>query len=249
MAGLVDTSGAWAGGTTTLVQTGDITDRGPDSKELIELFDRLEDEAAAAGGRVISLMGNHEMMNLVGDWRYVSEGDLADFGSIESRKAAFAADGPLGSWLLGREAVVQVEGVIFAHGGVSKRFASQVSSVAELSTQVRAALLGGGSPEILGEEGPLWYRGHLQAPEPIACAELTEVLTRFGAHRMIVGHTTQRSGAVAVRCGGALLGIDTGISSHYGQNASAVEIIGGNATAIYPTGRIDLPDPATATPR
>ena len=95
----------------------------------------------------------------------------------------------------------------------------------------------------------MWYRGYLQAPEPIACAELTRALTAMAASRMVVGHTTQRSGEIAVRCGGALLGIDTGISAHYGGHLSAVEILEGNATAIYPHGRIDLPDPPTATGR
>jgi hypothetical protein len=69
------------------------------------------------------------------------------------------------------------------------------------------------------------------------------VLGLLGAQRMVVGHTTQRSGAVASRCGGRLLGIDTGISSHYGAQLSAVEIIDGDAVAIYPDKRFDLPDP------
>ncbi|MFT5686357.1 MAG: hypothetical protein ACI8RZ_007313 [Myxococcota bacterium] len=245
MAGLIDASGTWIGGSDTLVQTGDITDRGPDSLELIELFDRLEDEAEAAGGQVIALMGNHEMMNLVGDWRYVSPEDIADFGSVEARKAAFAPDGALGSWLMKRDAVAQVEGIVFAHGGVSARYAGQGAKA--LSAQVRGALTGQGTPDVLSEEGPMWYRGYLQAPEPIACEELTRALTAMGANRMIVGHTTQSSGQVASRCGGALLGIDTGISSHYGGHHSAVQIRSGDAVAIYPHGQVDLPDPATAT--
>ncbi|MCK6525166.1 metallophosphatase, partial [Myxococcota bacterium] len=60
---------------------------------------------------------------------------------------------------------------------------------------------------------------------------------------MVVGHTTQRSGEVATRCGGALLGIDTGISSHYGGHLAAVELKKGDAWAIYPTGPKDLQDP------
>jgi len=245
MVGLVDESGTWIGGHDTLIQTGDITDRGPDSLELIELFDRLEDEAAAAGGRVIPLMGNHEMMNLVGDWRYVSPGDIEDFGSIEARKAAFAPNGALGSWLLSLNAVVQIEGMVFVHGGVSARYAEQ--GAAGLSAQIRAALTGQGSPDVLRDEGPLWYRGYLQAPEPIACEELTRALTAMAASRMVVGHTTQRSGEIASRCGGALIGIDTGISTHYGGYHSAVQIRAGNAVAIYPQRRVDLPDPPTAT--
>ena len=83
----------------------------------------------------------------------------------------------------------------------------------------------------------------------MACEELTRALTAMSASRMVVGHTTQRTGRIASRCGGALLGIDTGISAHYGGHHSAVQIRAGDATAIYPTGTEDLPDPPTATAR
>jgi hypothetical protein len=62
--GLIDESGHWAGGTGTLIQTGDIVDRGPDSLALLALFERLQAEAAEAGGELILLLGNHEVRNL-----------------------------------------------------------------------------------------------------------------------------------------------------------------------------------------
>ena len=51
----------WTGGDTTLVQTGDITDRGDKCKQIYELFFRLREEAQEAGGQVINLLGNHEV--------------------------------------------------------------------------------------------------------------------------------------------------------------------------------------------
>lgn len=241
LAQVVDAEGHWSGGTATLVQTGDVTDRGPDSKEVIELLMRLEQEAAQAGGRVVALLGNHEVMNLTGDLRYVSPQDVEDFGTAEARAAAFSEQGALGAWLLQRDAVARVGDVVYVHGGVSERFADR--GVDGLAEQVRAALHGQASPEVLGEEGPLWYRGYLQAPEPLACAELGRALQALGARRMVVGHTTQRSGRVAARCGGQLLGIDTGISRHYGAQLAAVELIDGDARVLYPSGAEDLPDP------
>lgn len=240
MAGVTDEHGTWTGGDLTLVQTGDILDRGPDSKGVVELLQRLGKEARAAGGRVIPVMGNHEIMNVLGDWRYVAEADLAGFGGEGPRRAAFALDGPLGRWILENDAVVQLGEVVFAHGGVSARFAPQGAK--GLSLAVRRALVGG-DKEVLGDEGPLWYRGYLLAEEPLACAELKTALTAMGARRMIVGHTTQKSGRVASRCGGQLLGIDTGISEHYGTHLAAVEILSGDARALYPEGPEDLADP------
>jgi len=78
-AGLVDSGGHWAGGVTVLVQTGDIVDRGADSLKLIDELMRLQREAPKAGGKVVTLVGNHEAMNLTGDLRYVSPGDFAAF--------------------------------------------------------------------------------------------------------------------------------------------------------------------------
>ena len=94
-AGLVDAKGRWAGGTTILVQTGDITDRGPDSLKIIRHLQSLQREAATAGGRVVVLIGNHEAMNVTGDLRYVDPGEYAAFrnrGSEALRRAAWDAN-------------------------------------------------------------------------------------------------------------------------------------------------------------
>src|SRR5947208_13226999 len=63
-AGLTDPRGRWIGGPTVLVQTGDVMDRGPEVRGVLDRLMTLETEAAAAGGRVVVLLGNHEVMNL-----------------------------------------------------------------------------------------------------------------------------------------------------------------------------------------
>ena len=83
-AGVVDDALDWSAGETHLVIVGDILDRGPASREAMDLLMRLEDQAAAAGGKVHVLIGNHEAMNLVGDLRYVSAGEYAAFAAEES---------------------------------------------------------------------------------------------------------------------------------------------------------------------
>ena len=86
-ASLIDDKGAWCGGKAHLVQTGDILDRGPESRRAMDLLMRLEAEAKQAGGAVHALIGNHEAMNLYGDLRYVSEGEIAAFRDANSEKA------------------------------------------------------------------------------------------------------------------------------------------------------------------
>jgi hypothetical protein len=83
-AGLVDNRERWIGGRALLIQTGDVLDRGPESRKALDLLRRLERDAASAGGRVHALLGNHEFMRLVGDWRYVSAGELKAFETADS---------------------------------------------------------------------------------------------------------------------------------------------------------------------
>ena len=78
-AGVTDASGHWAGGTTVLVQMGDVVDRWTDSLKIIRSLQQLQKEAPRKGGKVIVILGNHEAMNLLGDNRYTTAGEYAAF--------------------------------------------------------------------------------------------------------------------------------------------------------------------------
>lgn len=128
--GLVDEELGWSGGRTHLVSTGDLLDRGDYGRQVMDLLMRLQEEADAAGGAVHVLLGNHEVMNLVGDLRYVSDGDYAQFGAenrrglpagYHARRAAFAPDGEYGRWLLDLPVAIVVNDSLFVHGGISSR--------------------------------------------------------------------------------------------------------------------------------
>lgn len=86
-AGLVDAKGDWSGGKAHFVQTGDVLDRGPDSRKAMDLLMKLEAQALEAGGRVHCLIGNHEAMVLYGDLRYVAPGEIEAFKDANSAKA------------------------------------------------------------------------------------------------------------------------------------------------------------------
>jgi len=85
-AGLVDATNHWAGGKTILVQLGDITDRGPDSLKIVRSLQQLQAEAPKSGGEVFVILGNHEAMNLLGDFRYTTPGEYAAF--VDDRSPA-----------------------------------------------------------------------------------------------------------------------------------------------------------------
>nr|HRK65807.1 metallophosphoesterase [Terricaulis sp.] len=83
-AGLIDAEGDWIGGRAHLVQLGDIPDRGPNSRAIMDHLMQLERQARRAGGRVHALIGNHEAMNVEGDLRYVHPGEYAAFATRNS---------------------------------------------------------------------------------------------------------------------------------------------------------------------
>jgi len=96
--GLADSRNHWTGGKAILVQTGDVIDRGNKGREAMDLLIRLEKEAEAAGGQVVPLLGNHEVMNILGDLRYVSAETYAEFADGESEKRRTAAYQDYAAW-------------------------------------------------------------------------------------------------------------------------------------------------------
>jgi hypothetical protein len=85
-AGLIDETGSWSGGSATLIQLGDLLDRGVRLREVLDLLMRLELEAPRSGGRVIVLLGNHEVMNLLGITRDVNSDAFTEFITEESQR-------------------------------------------------------------------------------------------------------------------------------------------------------------------
>ena len=83
---IVDDRLRWTGGDTHVVLCGDLTDRGPDDRALLDLLRRLQRESESAGGQVHALLGNHDVMNLVRDFRFVAPASHSDFADEEKSK-------------------------------------------------------------------------------------------------------------------------------------------------------------------
>ena len=84
--GLIDGTNKWTGGRTQLLQTGDYMDRGEHTRAVLDLLMALEPQAKDAGGRAFALLGNHEVMNLIGDTRDVTREIFATFADANSEK-------------------------------------------------------------------------------------------------------------------------------------------------------------------
>lgn len=228
MAGLTDSGGAWIARDTTVVFTGDMMDRGPDSRGVLRRIRELQ-----AQGHAVPLLGNHEVMNLQGDLRYVAPEDTAGYGGEAARKAALAPGGEDGAWLRGLDAVALQGETVFVHGGIDNNWAQR--GVPELNRLIHEAIDAPTKAPVLGSDGPLWNRAYLLADPAQACPELTKALAALGAKRMVVGHTRQEDGKIASRCEGRLYGIDTGLSVAYGgPHDAALLIDGGAVQPLYP---------------
>jgi len=104
--GLIDKQHHWTGGKTTLVQVGDLLDRGPKPRDVMDLVMALENEASKDGGRVESLLGNHEMMNIMGDLRYVTPENYASFADAKSEERRRSGYKEYGKWRESHPAVL-----------------------------------------------------------------------------------------------------------------------------------------------
>jgi hypothetical protein len=141
LAGAIDAADAWIGGKLVVVQTGDEIDRGDDDRKILDLFDALKAQAARAGGEVLALVGNHEIMNSQLDFRYVTPGGFSAFAEVNprdesdarraadletaqrGRAAAFLPGGKYAQILAQRPATVRVGDTVFVHGGIEPKYA------------------------------------------------------------------------------------------------------------------------------
>lgn len=236
--GLIDQDLHWVGGKTWLVQTGDLLDRGPKERAVIDLMLGLRDEAESAGGRVIQLNGNHELMNAAGDLRYVTNDGFLGFADIPSehvpdrvpkemrgRVAAFMPGGPYAMRLAKDGIITQVGDTVFVHGGVTPEHVQ--SGITELNALTRSWLLGKEPrvPEkiVVTPQSPVWTRRFSLDTKPEDCRALAMVLDALGAKRMVVGHTVQKGG-ITRECDDHVWRIDTGMSAYYGGKPQALEV-------------------------
>jgi hypothetical protein len=251
LAGAIDAKDAWIGGKLVVVQTGDEIDRGDDDRAILDLFERLKTEAPKTGGAVIPLLGNHEVMNAMFDFRYVTPGAYATFADVTAstgkikaaisdvepaakpRAAAFAPGGRYAMLLANRPAIARVGDTIFVHGGVLPKHVG--IGLDEINSKTKEWLLGGFDPQppraLTSEDGPLWTRAYSAAPGRDDCATLEEALKALGAKRMVMGHTPQRNG-INPACDGKAWRIDVGMAKFFQSDRIEVLEIKGDTPAV-----------------
>ncbi|MFS8007966.1 putative protein-tyrosine-phosphatase [Helianthus anomalus] len=64
LTGLIDAGDRWSGGAATLVQVGDVLDRGGEELKIVYFLEKLKRQAVKDGGNVITMNENHEILNV-----------------------------------------------------------------------------------------------------------------------------------------------------------------------------------------
>jgi hypothetical protein len=201
--GAIDDQHRWAWGGGHLVVLGDVFDRGDRVTECLWLIYRLELEAERAGGYVHFILGNHELMILRGDNRYVHERYLD--GIVKRTRIThqdlYGPDMELGRWLRTKHTAVKINHIVFVHAGLSPPVMSRDLSLGEINETVRDNIDLRSSQLafnqlvkfLFGGEGPFWYRGYhyeMEGRYPQATESAVDsILTHFGADILVVGHT------------------------------------------------------------
>ncbi len=190
----------WIYGDGHVVLNGDFVDRGYYVTQVLWLIYKLEQEAAAAGGAVHFILGNHEMMNLEGNFKYVRNKytKLADDLDI-SYEDFYDEKNELGRWMRSKNIIERINNNLFVHAGISNTLLNEkidIESLNKIAKDNYGLDLENNTltiPNLIfGSFGPLWYRGLVKDTEDYLKASMNEVnsfLDYYESEKVIIGHS------------------------------------------------------------
>lgn len=248
-AGLINKKGGWVGKDTIVVQLGDQIDKGGrgvqiqsnifdnplDELRVIEFMHNLHYEAKIYGGAVYNLIGNHELMNIIGDFRYATQEHINAFGGESIRKKLFKPGGAIAKKLAcNTNAIMRIGNWIFVHGGLLPNHIES-NSIHYINNQIRDLLLGNQDIDnisnnfrelLFGTNGFLWnriYSGDTRSDQK-KCSTLNKTLELLNVSKkggMVVGHTPQSK--ISSVCDNRLWMADVGMSTAFGNKSKEID--------------------------
>ncbi|KAG5473986.1 hypothetical protein CUR178_04096 [Leishmania enriettii] len=209
------------GCTDVVVQLGNIVSYGPDAPQMLQLLSDLKPDALAAGGRLITLSGNHELLALSGVSEYAHPRLLELSAGHVGFRYLYGPGGRYGRMMVEENlAVVIVSDIVFVHGGLTAEYARRGIN------QLNAEWLEGAASANLtkhtfhDKESPLWDRTVVEAAMRGNCGPVSAGIAALKAKEhlninlMVVGHTSMKSGRVGIWCAGKLMTIDVAMSRY-----------------------------------
>ena len=204
---LIDETHQWIGGNAHLVFLGDVLDRGMDALRLMWFIYELEQSAFSNGGQIHLILGNHEIMVMSNDLRYVAakEQHLANMHQVSYQQLYHPTRSILGRWLSTKPVALKIDGILFAHAGIImesslKSFNDKVYEYTQ--TPIFSHLMEQPFDTVSFSQnereeqkdylynsfGPLWFRGYIETDT--LGSYLNAILLNNRAKLHVVGHTT-----------------------------------------------------------
>ncbi|MES1219031.1 MAG: metallophosphoesterase [Bacteroidota bacterium] len=195
--GVIDSGFNWIFGKGHLVLGGDFFDRGDQVTEVLWFIYSLEEKAIAAGGYVHFILGNHEIMNLSNDLRYLNSKYLNSATLMNSKYQSLYDDQTeLGRWLRTKNVVEKIGSTLFMHAGISAEINRLGIPVSEINKSARPWYADTTyeykdlqTEYIMGDTGPFWYRGYYTGTRRITYQQIDSTLTNFNVKHIVTGHT------------------------------------------------------------
>ena len=227
---VIDEQYNWIFGKGHVVICGDLFDRGSHVVETIWLLYKLEQDAKAKGGYLHTVLGNHDIMNLSGDLRYLEKKYLANAKLMEvDYMQLYSADTELGRWLRSKNLVEKIGDNLCLHAGVAPEINKLNLTLEQINEGSRPFYDKAKKKDLFTDEkiwklfdgtksSVFWYRGYFAEPKATE-AEVDETLAIYKVKRIIVGHTITATN-VGFYYNGKVLGID--VNQHKGQHEGAL---------------------------
>lgn len=196
--GVMSPTYKWTFGTGHLVLNGDFFDRGLHVTECLWLIYHLEQEALKAGGYVHFILGNHEIMNMNGDLRYMRNKYYENTYIIkEAYSNWYTIDTELGRWLQSKNIVEKIGTFLFTHGGISQEVAANKADIEKINSLARDYYYKEAKALECNDEflvslfsdktSPFWYRGYVS--QTIDESVLNTILAKYEVTKIVVGHS------------------------------------------------------------
>jgi hypothetical protein len=222
---VIDENLNWIFGNGHLVVLGDLMDRGPKVTESIWLVYQLEKKAEISGGKVHVLLGNHELMVLNNDIRYVHNKYQETSKLLNtSYNNLYSENSIIGNWLRKKPVIIKINDLLFVHAGISLELVRKEITIENANKLFINQITGKSWDTILndslltlmvGDNGPVWYRGYFDLPV-LHEYKIDYITKYFDVNHVIVGHTSF-SHIISIY-NNKILGIDSNIKlGNYGE--------------------------------
>ena len=243
-ANLINLQDRWIGNNVHVVQVGDILDRKPrndfysdeDSEFIIISFIlKLQIESYLHGGGYHPVIGNHELMNIMGIFDYVSNMGMRHFKNFNERKEYFKPGNEFCQYLAcGWNPVIKINNCLFCHGGISRNISNkyniqQINEIMRSKLYNKNANLYDKSFQELFyvESSILWnrdYSNNIEEEKPRIFEDVKYVLNKYNCKYLLVGHTAYMEG-IKIKYNGHVICLDTAMSSAFGNKKNKFDRI------------------------